>query len=171
MNSIKCSILIFSFFMVGCEPSVSPGISLYKSRGDYFELVTVGFQNNKIIRTWGYNQSKYKFVISGRDTIFRYRIRMANGYVLDAEANYKTDAFINLTHKQYIIKESNYSDFSIPHDTLKKHIIDKNPYIEFYRDEANPKRFGFSEIEEIDTAEINRIIKENKIELYFNRIY
>jgi hypothetical protein len=163
---------ILTYFMICCEPSSksdSPGIALYKTKGEYFGYVTVGVQNSEITRTWAYTQDKYKFIFENHDTVFRYRIKMANGYVLDCEANEKTDAFLNLTHKQYMLMESKYPGNTISLDTLKNHIIDYNPYTVFYRDE-NPKKFPFTEIEEIDTAEINKIIKENRIDQFFKRI-
>ena len=164
--------LLLIYLVVGCEPSYkrdAPGIALYKTRGDYFELVTVGVQDSQITRTWSYNQDRYKFVISKKDTTFRFRFRMANGFVLDAEANLITDAFLNLTHKQYMKKETTYQGNQIPSDTLKNHIIDLDPYAIFYRDE-DQKKFPFTEIEEIDTAEINKIIKENKIDQFFKQL-
>ncbi len=146
----------------------APGIVLYKTNGEYFDLVTIGMKDGYIIRTPSYINDKYKFTITSQDTIFRYRARLVNGYILSNESSAASDVFLNLTFKQYMILEGKYGA-SLPHDTLLKHIIDSNPYTVFYSDNSEPRKFN-SLIEKIDTTEINLIIKENKIDQYFERI-
>lgn len=49
---ISTFVLLFGLMGAGCKPAPSdPGISVYKTRGNYYELVTIGMKGNKIFRT------------------------------------------------------------------------------------------------------------------------
>jgi hypothetical protein len=169
-------ILLFIFYTIlytGCElfknESIAPGISIYKTRGDYFDLVTIGMKGEIIFRRSSFSLDKYRFIFSDTDTIYKFRIRLINGYILSFEADEKYDVFLDLTFKQHILLEKKTGHNTLSDDTLVNHILDKNPYIEFYRDKADPRRFS-NIPENVDTSEINKIIKDGKIEQYFTRI-
>jgi hypothetical protein len=154
---------------LGKDSSRGPGIAIYKTNGDYFNLVDVGMKGDKFIRTESFWNNRYdtfdKMEVVDNDTIYKYRWRLINGYVLDKEADYHQDVFLSLTFKEYLAKEIGMGK-SLSHDTLKKYIIDKDPFTEFYSSKSEPYYSYYS----IDTAEFNSIIRNGELEKYFERL-
>lgn len=163
-------LLMLTLIIVRCGKTEAdyPGISIYKTNGDYFELVDVGVDNGKITRipTAHYVSS---LLFSTLDTAYKARIRLADGYVLDLEANAKNDTYINLTWKELFLKEVKTGGHVITADTLTKYIIDTNPYKEYYRETKYPQKYLPPSILN-DTAEINAIIRNGELDKYFERI-
>ena len=54
---------------------------------------------------------------------------------------------------------------AMPHDTIRKYIIDKDPYTEFYRNKTDVKRFTLE-----DSLEIREIILNGEIDKYFEKL-
>jgi hypothetical protein len=148
---------------------LAPGISIYKTRGDYFNLATIGMKNDEIFRTTGYLHSfgkeSCKLIVQNGDTINKYRHKLAEGYVLDGEADERYDVFLSLSFKDYLNKEISLNVLTLPHDTLKKYILDRDPYIEFYRNKVDVRRFEME-----DSLEINELIKNGTLEAYFEKV-
>lgn len=160
---ISVFVLLIALMGAGCKPAPSRiGISIYKTRGDYFDLVTIGMKKDKIFRG-SYTSDRNKFDYSNNDTIYKKRVRLINGYVLDRESSKEYDVFLGLTFKEYMRKETTYG--FLPDDTLYKYIIDKNPYTEYYREEISEMSEGFSIS---DTAVINELIRKGELHKYFN---
>jgi len=159
---ISAIVLLYTLIGAGCKPeALAPGISIYKTRGDYYELVTIGMKGNKIFRTSHLIGDRYRFDYTGNDTVYNRRARLVGGYVLDKESSEEYDVFLGLTFKEYMRKETKYG--YLPDDSLYKYIIDKNPYTEYYR-ENRSEGFSIS-----DTAAINEIIRKGELQKYFNR--
>jgi hypothetical protein len=150
------------------KPVLPPGLSIYKTNGDYFELADIGMKGDKIFRTSIYSGDMYKFITTNGDTIYKYRIKLRNGYVLDFAADSRYDVFLDLTFKQHMSLEKIYPG-GVSHGILLDHIIDKNPYSVYYRDTSEPRLFGQT-IETVDTIEINQIIKEGNLDKYFEKL-
>lgn len=169
-NGILLIILALStLYIVGCVKTEAdyPGISIYKTNSDYFELVDIGVKNGKIIRKANiYHGSSLEF--SESDTVYKRRIRLANGYILDTEANVNDDAYLSLTWKVLFLKEIKTIGHILSNDTLQKYIIDTNPYKEFYQETKYPQKFLPTDIIK-DTAEINAIIRDGDLGKYFER--
>lgn len=164
--------LYFIFLVLlcnGCEvitsQEIEPGISIYKTRGDYFDLVDIGMKADKVFRRSSFSADHSKLIFTNNDTIYRYRLKLINGYILDREADERYDVFLSLTFKKHLNLEREYGLTTLPDDTLKLYILDSSPYTEFYRENGNHKKFDYP-----DTAVINSIIRENRIEEFFNRI-
>jgi len=161
---ISVFILLFALMGAGCKPvPTSPGISIYKTNGDYYDLVTIGMKGNKIFRS-SYTSELYKFDYTGNDTVYKMRARLIDGYVLDRESSSEYDVFLSLTFKEYMRKETKYG--YLPDDSVYKYIIDKNPYTEYYREKISEMSEGFSIS---DTAVINELIRKGELHKYFNR--
>jgi hypothetical protein len=145
-----------------------PGISIYKTNGDYFELTKIGMKGELIYRYDSYSQDfgelTCKLLIIGDDTVYRYRARLQDGYILDAEADERYDAFLSLSYKEYLIKEQYNIDNCLPLDALRKYILDKDPYNVFYRNKTKIKRFTIA-----DSLEIDEIIRGGQIDEYFEK--
>jgi hypothetical protein len=162
LYKIGAVVVLFTLMAAGCKPeALYPGISIYKTRGDYYDLVTIGMKGNEIFRA-SYTSERYKFDYTSNDTVYKMRARLINGYVLDTESSNEYDVFLGLTFKEYMRKETKYG--YLPHDTLYKYIIDKDPYTEYYRDNIPDGIFSIS-----DTAAINEIIRKGELQKYFNR--
>lgn len=156
--------LFLSLMGAGCKPApTSPGISIYKTRGNYYDLVTIGMKGNKIFRTSHLINDQYRFNYTNNDTVYKNRTRLIDGYVLDRESSNEYDVFLSLTFKEYMRKETKYG--YLPHDSVYKYIIDKNPYIEYYREKISEMSEGFSIS---DTAAINELIRKGELQKYFN---
>ena len=171
MGSNKLILLLFA--VTSCESfncqSTAPGITIYKTRGNYYDLVTVGLKEGLIVRKPSYSHDSFKFSFANNDTVYRYRVMLINGYVLDCESDEFTDVFLDISFKQQMLMELNLGRTTLADSVILNHIIDREPYIEFYRDESTPRIFG-QFADEIDTAVINQIIREGNIEQYFTRI-
>lgn len=171
------SILLFIILFVSCSiletEDQKPGIALYKTKGDYFDLVTIGMKGDKIYmmpRYWnhGLNSISKGMEIIDMDTIYTRRYKLPQGYVLDAEGGLKV-VFLNMTFKEYLNREIINAEKElgviIPEDTLRKYILDRDPYLEFYRNNTDVKRFELS-----DSLEIREIILDGEINKYFDRL-
>jgi len=157
-------VLLFALMVAGCKPvPTDPGISIYKTRGDYYELVTIGMKKDKIFRS-SYTSELYKFDYTGNDTVYKMRARLIHGYILDRESSNEYDVFLGLTFKEYMRKETQYG--YLPNDSVYRYIIDKNPYTEYYREKISELSKGFSIL---DTAAINELIRKGELQRYFNR--
>ena len=161
------SFLLSTIIWTGCEPSqtLGPGVAIYKTNGDYFNLVDIGVKGDRIFRRSSFSKDHSKLLISNGDTVYKHRAKLIQGYVLDFEADERYDVFLNLSFKQHLILEKTYNLPTLPDDTLNNHILDKTPYLEFFRENENHERFSLK-----DTVELNSLIKQNKLEEYFTRI-
>jgi len=153
----------------GCDlvsnQAIEPGVSIYKTKSDYFNLVDIGMDGNKIFRRSSFSNDKSKLLISEEDTLYKRRTKLVHGYILDLEADFRYDVFLDLTFKRHLLLEIELNLATLPDDTLKNHILDKSPYIEFYQEIDNTKKFNFN-----DTSQLNNIIRQGKLEEYFTRI-
>ncbi|MBN2773539.1 MAG: hypothetical protein JXR31_04775, partial [Prolixibacteraceae bacterium] len=98
------------------------------------------------------------------DTVYRFRHKLMSGYILDYEADERYDVFLSLSFKEYVLKEIEVNHSILQTDSLKKYILDKQPFTEFYRNMTDVKRFTMK-----DSVEVNEIIKNGQIEKYFKK--
>ena len=150
------------------KPVLPPGISIYKTNGDYFDLADIGMKGDKIFRTSIFSGDMYKFITTDGDTIYKYRIKLRDGYILDFEADSRYDVFLDLTFKQHMALEKIYPG-GIPFDILTGHILDKSPYSVYYRDTAEPRLFEHT-VDLVDTSELNQIIRDGKLDHFFEKL-
>ena len=147
-------------FSCGWGECWSPGPAVYKTRGDYFDLARMWMDGNKIVAHFSATE---KMVILENDTVFYPpRMRMSNGYVLDAGAALN-DVYLSITWKEMYEMEQKYNTRSLPEDTLRKYILDKNPYIEYWGENK-------CELQIEDYARINELIEDGELHKYFKRI-
>lgn len=161
-------ITIFLIFPLsfGCDllktEADTPGISIYKTKGDYFNYITVGMKGDEVFRIYHY-YSDSKMVVSENDTIYRFRWQLPNGYILDAEADERYDVFLNITCKEQFYREMHGISFT--NDTIKKYIIDKDPYLEYYR-----FRKDLPVMDMDDSLKIRQIVLDGEIDKYFEKV-
>ena len=150
-----------------------PGVSIYKTKGDYFNLVDIGMKGDEIYRTNSFYNGRYDsyhFIeFKNNDTLYTQRYKLPGDYVLDSEADERYDVFLNMTHKEHLKREIINSELglglAVSDDTLRAYIMDKDPYTEFYRNKTDVKRLYLS-----DSLEIKEIILNGEIDKYFEKI-
>ncbi len=140
-----------------------PGFSIYKTNGDYFDLVDVGVRDETIFR-----KSTYACDNSVDETdskiSYRYRTELVDNYILDQEAYFNTDAFLNITISEYYTWEIENDRCSMPSSILLEHILDTSPYSEFWELKEDIEK------DELTRSEINELIKNNNLSLYFEKL-
>ncbi|MCK4664519.1 MAG: hypothetical protein KAT68_16740 [Bacteroidales bacterium] len=158
------------------EEDQYPGVSVYKTRGDYFDKVTVGIikDENRIFRTpYVRINTPYhsgNLFLTETDTIYKFRKKLVNDYVLDGEGDLEHDAFLNISFKELLIWQEKYGETSFCDDTAWKYMLDKDPYIEFYRAKDNEMFLNPTDTSILDTTGLNQIILENRLEEYFTKL-
>ena len=144
------------------------GVSLYRTKGDYFENVVVWMnKDGGIAGKPGSPLSN--LYITKTDTINKFRLRIVDGYVLDGEGTLR-DAYLSVTYKEYLLWLERYDELSFPDDTIWKYMLDLDPYLEFWRARDNEAFTANSEVSKLDTVGLKQIILDGKIEEYFTRL-
>jgi hypothetical protein len=162
-----CGIIVITAFSCIKIADTAPGISVYKTKGDYFNMAFVFMNSSGIYGKMAFynprSNSISRFKITETDTIYIPRAKLIDGYMLVGEHN-KDMVFLNLTLKEYLRYEIK-NGHPPTDDELYDNILDDDPFIEYYYDQQKPRRFEMS-----DTAEINQIIENGELEKYFKRI-
>jgi hypothetical protein len=163
-------ILLFSWLNFSCDivntEDLGPGISIYKTKGDYFNLITVGMKGDQVFRIYNYwsaNDTFERMAVIGNDTVYQRRYKLPNGYVLDEEADERYDVFLNITCKEQFYREMHGVAFT--NDTIKKYIIDRDPYLEYYRFRKDLPAMWI-----VDSLKIKQIILDGEIDKYFEKV-
>ena len=160
-------IIVLAAFSCEKYGVTEPGLAVYKTKGDYFNMAFV-FKNSSGIygKMAFYNSSSNlisRFTITDNDTVYVPRAKLIEGYILAGEHN-KDMAFLNLTLKEYLRYEIE-NGHPPTDDELLINILDDDPFIEYYYDPQRPRRFELS-----DSAEINQIIKNGELDKYFEHL-
>jgi hypothetical protein len=147
---------IFAFiFLSSCinKDTLKPTSYIYITKGDYINLVCCILKEDNL----------HIMTIKGTNSQNK-RIKLIQNYILNNDGlkfGKNNVAFLDLTQNEYRKKfeiDSNYKGFT---DTLEKHILDKDPFIELY---------AVNNYDISDTAKLNKIIKKGELEKYFERI-
>ncbi|MCF8357142.1 MAG: hypothetical protein K9H26_00180 [Prolixibacteraceae bacterium] len=161
-----------TFLVTACGDNnydTAPGLTITKTRADYFENVCVGmYPDSEIWHSPSYGTFETKenwFDLT--DTTYLRRLRLIDGYVLAGEINnYGKAAFLSLTIKQWLEMEYELNSLAIPRDTVYKYLLDTDPFTEYYYDSNRPRKYEMS-----DTAEINDIIRNGELDKYFTALH
>lgn len=174
-NSIqlqKALLLIFLAFglLTSCDKtdqSANPQLHMivYKTKADYFNYV----------HTWGDNisapstltlKNTDRIAIVGNDTIYKLRWRLEDNYVMEIAIN-ETDNFTDMTYAEIVsYNERHPKELGYPLPEIFKRVIDKDPFLEFYRDENHV----FFKGDSADISKVNQLIRDGELEKYFKKI-
>ena len=144
------TLLLLTIAMTGCpfHQEIDEGpylpISVYKTNNDYSQNVYVVLSSDK------------NYIINGGAT-FPFIAKLTNGYY--AHKSCETDlniAYLSITELEWV--QSINGENKMSYEEQANYIIDKDPFIEFYR-EKNEYYGQFIKDNSIDTAKINDIIK------------
>lgn len=144
----------------------SPGIAIYKTRGDYFNLVVVKVDSiNNITMTPGYIKSDPRVLISENENItFSNRWRLKSGFVVAKEVSINY-SFTNITLKEFVDYTTKYNSGAWTDEMILPRIIDRDPFLIYYH------MSGIKQGEKKFTlGELNDMIEDGTIEEQFTKL-
>jgi hypothetical protein len=178
-NLLKISIifLLLSLIGAGCEKekidyadesikvSSLPGISIYKTRGDYFNLISLQLTSSgQLNEIPDYILSDPRIKVDDNERISpNMRWRLKSGYIVDKESNVNR-IYTNIDFQEYVDYNTANKVACWPNNLIEPRIIDKNPFTEFYHyDGLNQPEKNFT------LGEINTMIEEGTLETVFTK--
>ena len=168
---IVCGIIVLTAFSCIKQEVTAPGLAIYKTKGDYFNNVSVTMKKNGDIIFYpdyhspGRNSIDSRIKITEDDTIYTRRAKLISGYIISAEIEERS-IFVDFTFKEYLKYEINNPHVGgVPENVLIEHILDDDPFLELYIDPNRPRKYELS-----DTALINQMIRNGELEKYFEKI-
>jgi hypothetical protein len=136
---------------------------VYKTRGDYFNYISI-YGKTGAPATLTIRDTNQIGVING-DTVYLRRWQLENDYILDINSSEK-HYFTDISFKEIVAYNAKFPNMlHYPFDSIQKRIIDKDPFLEYYFDE-----FGNFPNLDVHIDQINEIIRNGQIELYFTRL-
>lgn len=149
----------------------APGLCVYKTKGDYFNYVSITMEDGRIIFMPDYynsarNSIDSRLEITETDTIYTGRFKLINGYIISEETT-KNSVFVDFTFAEYLRYDIEHpgDDGGITRDVLLDNILDDDPFLELFYDSNRPRKYGLS-----DTSLVNQIIRDGELEKYFDRL-
>lgn len=138
-------------------PEPEPGCKVYKTKGDYFDLVPIHLNEDKT-KVIGFPDPEDLCHINNDDSLWQTPSRLINDYLLDHRGIGRNVAFLEMTYDDYMI----YSDTINNVGEFLDLIRDDDPLLELYSDEE--RKVGW------DTSFINDIIRRGELDKYFTRL-
>lgn len=138
---------------------------VYKTRADYFNYVNVWGKNVSAPSTLTLEDTN-RIAIVGNDTIYKLRWRLEDNYVMDVVIN-PNDRFTNITFAEIVSYNEKHPEHpAYPMHVIFDRVIDKNPFLEYYRDVNDVFFVGDS----TKVEQVNQLIRDGELEKYFKRI-
>jgi hypothetical protein len=138
---------------------------VYKTKADYFNYVNVWGDNISAPSTLTLKDTD-RIAVVGNDTIYKLRWRLEDNYVMDLVVH-QSDGFTDMTFAEIVsYNEKHPEEGGYPLYDIFKRVIDKNPFLEFYRDENHV----FFKGDSADISKVNQLIRDGEMEKYFKRI-
>jgi len=153
-------------FATGCEKETvricpfEDGLVIYKTRNDYFDHVHIKLFHGTVGGAPSIKDDVYFDKKGGIH--YALRAKLDSGYVL-ALAHSIHSAFLSYSFQEYYEIETT----GILPDTkkLKEHIIDNDPFVEYYYDPSPYQLYGFA-----DSMAINLLIRKGALTSYFEKL-
>jgi hypothetical protein len=143
-----------------------PAISIYKTKGNYFDYLYVGIDSvENITMSPSYNSNDPRISIDSHGKVmYNQRWKLKSGYIVCKEMRYNDMAFTNITFQE-LIEYTNKNGADIPVAWFKSHIIDKDPFTEYYwlGGLDHPRK-------EFTLGQINKMIETGTLETIFTKI-
>jgi hypothetical protein len=161
---ISVLVLLIALMGAGCDDqpneALDPGLSIYKTRNDYFNNVHTELKDGKAIFITDLMR-KVEINADGK-VKYKFRVKLTNGYILGCEEGLTT-AYLSYTIADYyqIQKQGLLPSMN----EIQSSIIDADPFVEYYQDINRPRTFELK-----DTLRINEIISNGEIEKYFKKL-
>jgi hypothetical protein len=178
-KTFKLLIIFLSFmsFGVGCQKdeieyadesivvSNHPYVSVYKTKGDYLNYISVGMDTlGNITNSPDYTyESGNVGKKNNGDVYFKYRYLLKSGYIVGYL--YPDQVFTDITLKEYIDYNKANSVAGWSDNLIYPRVIDRDPYTELYYMgclSCPEKKFTL--------GEINEMIENGTIEQHFTKL-
>jgi hypothetical protein len=143
-----------------------PSISIYKTKGEYFNYIYVGIDSvENITMSPSYNSNDPCIRIDSHGKVtYNQRWKLKSGYTVCKEMRFNDMAFTNITFQE-VIEYTDKNGPDIPDAWFKSRIIDKDPFTEYYWLGGLNKP-----IKEFTLGQINDMIEKGTIETVFTKI-
>lgn len=147
------------------EVSSFPEISIYKTKGNYFNNIMVGINENNEISSYPDYNEKSENILANKngEYKFKYKWLLRNGYIVVQGGEFNS-AVTDISLTEFVnFNEPYKTNWDI--DMLKTRIIDTDPYTEFYFYN------GLEKTPEIYTlGEIYDMIENGTLETVFTKL-
>jgi hypothetical protein len=171
-------VLLFLFLGAGCQKDdfeyadenieiySSPGLAIYKTRGDYFNLVDLkldSLNNTTMVRSYITGDPRVLIDKDGNMT-FNNRWRLKSGYIVAKEV-WLEYSFTNITLKEYVDYTTKHNSGAWTVEMLLPRIIDRDPFLTYYYFNGlyqGEKKFTL--------GELNEMIENGTIEEQFTKL-
>lgn len=138
---------------------------VYKTRADYFKYVNVWGDNISAPSTLTLKDTD-RIAVVENDTIYKLRWRLQDNYVMGLVIH-QSDGFTDMTFAEIVsYNEKNPNENGYPLHDIFKRVIDKDPFLEFYKDENHI----FFKGDSADIIKVNQLIRDGELEKYFKKI-
>ena len=147
----------------------SPGLSIYKTRGDYLDKIVVQVSKDGDIISLPSlkieDDPNYEIDRNGNIKA-NYRRLLKNGYIVGGGR--LLNAYTDITFNEYVAYNKEHNVAVWPVELVKPRIIDYNPYIEFYGSVCHGIDIDCS-VQEFTLGEIYEMLENGTIEEHFTR--
>ena len=145
----------------------TPGLSIYKTNGDYIDFIHFQLDSNNIITMSPcYKPTNSSRIIIDKDgnvhQNFRYKLK--SGYIVSNNANISY-TYTDITFQEYFDITNESGEWYIPNSLLKQRIVDRNPFTEYYY--LNGLNGNYREF---TLGEINDLAEEGNLESVFTKL-
>jgi hypothetical protein len=150
----------------GIEVSSSPNISVYRTKSDYFNLISLQLLPTgqlNAIPSYTKDDSRIKVDANGKISP-NTRWRLKSGYIVDKES-YINRVYTNITFQEYVDYNTKNKVAGWPDDLIEPRIIDKDPFIEYYILDGLNK-----EVKTYTLRDINEMIENGTLETVFTKL-
>ncbi|NOY96575.1 MAG: hypothetical protein GXO81_09400 [Chlorobi bacterium] len=142
-----------------------PGVSVYKTNGNYFNYISIKFNDDGELGGTPYftSQSSGISIDAKGNVSYNRRWLLRSGYIVCSEISRK-DVFTDITYTEYY----NYcikNKKSYTAEMFRSRVIDENPFIEYYYSTGFNKKY-----KEFTLGEINQMIENGTLEEHFEKI-
>ncbi|MCF8357478.1 MAG: hypothetical protein K9H26_01880 [Prolixibacteraceae bacterium] len=143
--------------------SSMPGFAVYKTKGDYFNYITVKMDiKDTLTMIPAYNANDPRVTVTEDNVVYNLRWYLRSGYTVCREMDINR-IFTNITFKELIDHVDSIGGIVPPDEWFKYRIIDKHPFTEFYDLKKNTGR-------DFTLGEINQMAENGTLETYFTKL-
>ncbi|MCK4662923.1 MAG: hypothetical protein KAT68_08665 [Bacteroidales bacterium] len=157
-------IIIFftiSFFTYCIKHEVlSPGRKIYKTRGDYNNLIFIRLSKDKKMVVQYPGPSGVYYINKDGDTILFTPTILHQDFLLDNKGISVNSVFIDITYEEFSKRES-----SLSQEEMLNMIVDDDPIIELYKTRKSAEL-----LPELTVDKINELIDNDELDKYFEQL-
>ena len=131
-------LLLMLISLIACEGFLEdifnprPKYAIYRTNGDYYHNYNTYYTSGKTPVTLSYPCEDSVFFIDEEDTIYTFRIRLDNNYILNTLCT-QDDQFTDLSFEHYCKEmDSSYVRSESFTEFIESRIVDSDPFIDYF---------------------------------------